>query len=479
MDTLEFSTNSPITEEQIGVLQRIKRNVKRFENEYALYFVECNLPNLRKQLMDELVNTNNLNLLTLNIADYPKDEGLHIDEWIVEQKNKYLIEKPKELLDGINIVGLEQLLPTSSDEQIIKTVSELNWRRSYFQALSTPIIFWLPSYALALLTNQASDFYDWYSDIYHFESNLSQKKFAAFNQYNLLKHPDSKILSQHYQTSAEKEAQLKALRALLDETTTLNDQAYVRTLMADLFFSIGHLDEALMHWKEALQIVIQMDNKVAEQTILSNISQIHQTQGNYDKALDCLLKAQSLGENSNTVSDNGAISNNISLIYIARGNYKKALAELEKSLMMDAGIDDDIALSTRYMNIGGIYYKTGEHDKALNYMTKALELSKDIGNKVGVSNALNGIGSIYHDKGNKDIALRYLMNALDICNEIGNKVLLSTILYNISSIYYEQENFDTSLNYLNKSLDISREIGDTESVEITLGTIDSITQLIN
>ncbi|MFZ3144315.1 tetratricopeptide repeat protein [Psychrobacter glacincola] len=479
MNTLEFSINTPITEEQIEVLQRIRRNIRRSENGYALYFVECNLPNLRRQLIGELDNTDNLSLLTLDIADYPKNEVIHIDEWVHKQKNKYQNAKSKQSLDAINIIGLEQLLPTGSNEQIIKTVSELNWRRSYFQALKVPIIFWLPSYALELLATQASDFYDWYSDIYYFDSNLEQKKLAAFNQYNSLKHPDSKILSQHYQTSTEKESQLKSLRALLDEATTLNDQAYIRTLMADLFFSIGRLDEALMHWKNAMQIVIQMNNKVAEQTILSNISQIYQAQGNYDKALDCLVEAQSLRESLNFISDNGAISNNISLIYIARGDYKKALEELEKALKIDAKTDDDVALSTRYINTGGIYYKTGEYDKALDYMNKALELSKDIGNKVGISHSFNGIANVYNDKGYKDLALQYLEKSLKICEEIGNKVLLSTVLYNISFIYYEQRNFDAALQYLNRSLAISREIGDTESVETTLSNIASIEKLIN
>ena len=90
MDTLGLATNISITEEQKGVLNRIRRNIKRSENEYALYFVECNLPNLRKQLIDELDSTDGLNILTLNLADYPKDKGLHIDEWLSKKKKRYL-----------------------------------------------------------------------------------------------------------------------------------------------------------------------------------------------------------------------------------------------------------------------------------------------------------------------------------------------------------------------------------------------------
>lgn len=475
MGILEFSINTPITEEQIEVLQRIRRNIRRSENEYALYFVECNLPNLRRQLIGELDNTDNLNLLTLDITDYPKNEGIHIDEWVHKQKNKYQNAKSKQSLDAINIIGLEQLLPTGSDEQIIKTVSELNWRRSYFQALSVPIIFWLPSYALALLANQASDFYDWYSDIYHFDSNLEQKKLAVSQQLSSLRHPKTNISAQHYQTLAEKEAHLKTIKSLLDETTTLNDKAYVRTLMADLLHSMGRLNEALKYWAEALEIAIQMNNKMAQQAILNNISQVYQSKGDYDKALEYLIKAQNL----DTKISNGAISNNISLIHIERGDYKSALKELDKSMNLDAETIDNTALTTRYMNIGSIYYKTEEYDKALHYMNKALNISRKIGDKLGLCHCLNGIASVYHDRNNKDMAFKYLKQALEICEELGDKVLSSIVLYNMSSIYYEQGNFDTALKYLNKSLSISREIDDIESIDTTLSTIDSVSKFIN
>ena len=54
------------------------------------------------------------------------------------------------------------------------------------------------------------------------------------------------------------------------------------------------------------------------------------------------MKAQSLGEELNGVSDNGAVSNNISLVYIARGDYKNALKELENSLkIVDAFLFSD------------------------------------------------------------------------------------------------------------------------------------------
>ena len=299
MDTLSLSTNNSITEEQLDVLNRIKRNIKRSENEYALYFVECNLPNLRKQLINELDSTDNLNLLTLDIANYPKDKGLHIDEWVSEQKNKCQNEKSNQILDGINIIGLEQLLPTDSDEQIIKTVSELNWRRSYFQALSIPIIFWLPSYALALLANQASDFYDWYSDIYHFESDLKQKQFAVSQQTNSLRHPKTNIAAYQYQSKEEKEKQIRQLNALLDETRSTNDNAHIKNQIGLLLISMSELDRALNYFQAAQKDYKVMNNQTMIGTIQNNIAHIYHVQGDYSKALDYLQSSLTIHREMN------------------------------------------------------------------------------------------------------------------------------------------------------------------------------------
>ena len=464
----------PVTAEQVEVLNRIRRNIKRSEDEYALYFVECNLPNLRRQLIDELDSTDNLNLLTLNIADYPIDEGLHIDEWINKQKNKCQNEKPKQLLDGINIIGLEQLLPTDSDEQIIKTVSELNWRRSYFQALAVPIIFWLPSYALALLANQASDFYDWYSDIYHFESDLEQKKFAVLQQVSSLRHPKSSIAAHQYQSKTEKEKQLRHLYALLDETRNLDDTATIQNQIGLLLFSIGRQEKAFSCFQCAYDIYRDINNRIGMASTLSNISQILISKGDYSSALDSLKTSLEIIKANKGDIGLGATLNNIGQVYSSIGNHEKALYYYNFGLKTCEQYGDRIGIGSALNNIASIYYDLGEYNNALDYFERSLKTCEEISDKLGLGTSLNNIASIYEIRKDYDKALVYFKRSLNICKEIGNRPGIATALSNIANMYQTWGDYNNAINYYKKSLIIDEETENITGMGLTFNNMAQI-----
>ena len=474
MDILEFSINNPITEEQIEVLQRIRRNIRRSENEYALYFVECNLPNLRRQLIGELDNTDNLNLLTLDIADYPKNEGIHIDEWVHKQKNKYQKAKSKQSLDAINITGLEQLLPTGSDEQIIKTVSELNWRRSYFQALKVPIIFWLPSYALELLATQASDFYDWYSDIYHFESDLKQKQFAVSQQTNSLRHPKTNIAAYQYQSKEEKEKQIRQLNALLDETRSTNDNAHIKNQMGLLLISMSELDRALNYFQAAQKDYKVMNNQTMIGTIQNNIAHIYHVQGDYSKALDYLQSSLTIHREMNNRAELSTALNNLSQLYNTCGDYNKSLEALEQSLVIREEINDISGKGTVLNNISQIYYYHGKFDLALDYLKKSLSIHEKINNKSGFAAALNNISQIHIKLNDYSSASEMLEKSLTISKDIGDKEGIGTTLNNLAVLHYTCGDYDRALECLSSSLIIREEIGDVSATGTILNNISQI-----
>lgn len=472
MDTLDLSAESSITTEQIDVLKRIQRNVKRSDGEYALYFVECNLPNLRRQLIDKLESTSDINLLTLEIADYPKDQGMHIDEWISEQKTRYHnSEKP---LSGINIVGLERLLPTDSNEQIIQTVSELNWRRSYFQALSIPIIFWLPSYALNLLTSNASDFYDWYSDIYHFDSDSTQKNFAISQQMMSLRHPTSHISAHQYLPKQEKEQQLRQLNALIDETNSTNDIAHLKNQMGLLLFSIGLPDKALAAFQDAYLSYQTIGYKSGEAAVLSNISQVLRSQGKSDAALDCLEKSLNIINEDSDKSGLAVTLNNLGQIYYDLGESEKALEYYERSLALCVQAYDKIGIGSTLNNIASIYHTRGDNTNALKYFKSSLNICKEIDDKLGLSNLLGNIGSLYYQDSDNDTALSYFKDSLEVCKEIGNDEGVGEALSNIANIYKDQGDLASALDYFEKSLVTDENIGNETRMILTLNKIAQI-----
>ena len=472
MDTLDLSVENFITTEQINVLKRIERNIKRSDGEYALYFVECNLPNLRRQLIDKLESNSDINLLTLEIADYPKDQGIHIDEWISEQKKRY--QNSKKPLSGINIIGLEHLLPTDSNEQIIQTVSELNWRRSYFQALAVPIIFWLPRYALNLLTSNASDFYDWYSDIYHFDSDSTQKSFAISQQMTSLRHPKSHISAHQYLSKQEKEQQLRQLNALLDETNNINDIAHLKNQMGLLLYSIGLPDKALVAFQDAYLGYQKIGYKSGEAGVLSNISQVLRNQGKNESALDSLKKSLNIINKDSNKSGLAVTLNNLGQVYHDLGELEKALEYYERSLALCVQAYDKIGIGSTLNNIASIYHTRGDNANALKYFKSSLNICKEIDDKLGLSNLLGNIGILYHQDNDNDTALSYFKDSLKVCTEIGDDDGIAEALSNIGNIYKDQGNLASALEYFEKSLAIDEKIKNETRMILTLNKIAQI-----
>lgn len=519
MDTLDISVEDTITEEQLELLKRMQRNIKRSKGKYALYFVECNLPNLSKQLINKLDSSDSTNFLNLDIAAYPKDLGIHIDEWVSEKKKQYQKKNHKKLLDGINIIGLERLLPTDSDVQIIRTVSELNWRRGYFQALAVPIIFWLPSYALKLLTENANDFYDWYSDIYHFDSNAYQKDFAITQQVTSLRHPKSKIAAHQYQSQQEKEHQLRQLQALLDETNNIYDVANIKNQMALLLLSIGFLDKALLYFQEAYNIQKDTDHNLGQAEILSNISQVFVAKGDYSAALDILetslntinektdktaldvtlnnigLIYDHLGdtekalsyyknsleacEKSNDMVGMGAILNNIASLYYDRGDINTASTYFQKALAICKEIDDKLGVANTLLNIGSIYLNQQDYDNANSYLKEALSIFREIGHKIGTGKTLSGIANIYASQGDLATALTYLEESASYYETVGSKLNLAEVFSKIAQIYSDQGKYRKAAKYLEESVDIYKNTNEKKALAYSSYNLGSILQKIN
>lgn len=474
MDKLNPLTYSPITKEQIETLHRIQRNISRSHNQYALYFVECNLPNLRRQIIDELNSTNNLHLLTLDIADYPEEEALHIDEWINKKKTQDQNENPKKILSGINIIGLERLLPTDSNEQVIKTVSELNWRRSYFQALSVPVIFWLPSYVLTLLANQASDFYDWYSDIYYFNSGDHQQKQAYFQQVKSLRHPKSDISAHLYQSKQEKDKQLRQLLSLLDEENTSNDKAYIRNQIGLLFFSMGEVEKSLSNFKKSYALYKELNLDFDVAVVLNNMSQVFVTRGDYKLALENLGNALNLIKKSDNNLDISATINNIGQVYAFLGNYDDALINYETALKISRGLKDRSGVSSALNNIASVFHVRGDYINALRYFNESLNVCKENGDKSGISKILNNIASIYEVKEDYESANIYFKQSLEICNTIGDKLGIATTLSNMANIFKSQGNYNLALDYLEKSLTIDIETKNKVGMSINFNNFSQV-----
>ena len=202
-----------------------------------------------------------------------------------------------------------------------------------------------------------------------------------------------------------------------------NNTGYYYSILGNFFTNIViDLPDALLFHRKTLSFNEKRFglNHIDTAVSYNNIGRVYFAQGDYESALEYLLKAVGICEKIPCPdhSDIATFHNNIGMIYSHQGEYGKALEYLFKALDIRENFfgteHPDTAIS--YNNIGTAYYEQGDYGKALEYSFKALDIrEKMLGpNHPDLAGAYNNIGMIYSYQGDFDKALEYLFKALDI-----------------------------------------------------------------
>lgn len=144
-----------------NVLTSIERHISRHDNEFCLFFVECDSQRRCKAMINAMTHKYGSELITVNYDDFESNESAYLDEWLID-----IIEwqKKRRYIAALNIIGFENLL-LENTETVFRTVNAMNLRRSNFKKIGVPVFFWVTSKAISELANNAPDFYDWHTDV--------------------------------------------------------------------------------------------------------------------------------------------------------------------------------------------------------------------------------------------------------------------------------------------------------------------------
>lgn len=185
----------------------------------------------------------------------------------------------------------------------------------------------------------------------------------------------------------------------------------------------------------------------------NNLGSVYWQQGEYEKALECDLKAlvireKVLGENHPVTAES---YNNIGSVYQKQGDYEEALYYHKKALKIRKEVlgyqHPDTA--TSYSNIGEVRNEQGSYKEALEFHKKALVIRKNNFDKepAKVADTYNNIGLVYLGKGNYKKSLKYYEKALTIYKrDPDTKQLdIAESYNNIGKVYYFVGKFDNAL----------------------------------
>ncbi len=139
-------------------LPRLMRALRRAQG-FSLYFVRCNLPQMRRELS---------NWIKQNLAKPVVEIDLH-DTQIADPILAITASAentPEQAV--LFVMGLEYWLTELNPERQRETIRALNWRRNELARINRPLVFFVPEFTIPLLAEGAPDFWDWHSGLYEF-----------------------------------------------------------------------------------------------------------------------------------------------------------------------------------------------------------------------------------------------------------------------------------------------------------------------
>lgn len=224
--------------------------------------------------------------------------------------------------------------------------------------------------------------------------------------------------------------------------------------------------EALRHFQAALAAAEKMKSPRMVAILSVSLGAVYSDKGEYDKALEYLMKAKSAYEEAGTVNIL-SLYNNIGYLYSKQERFREALEwflqGIESGEKIGANTDDE--LIRLYSNAGSTNIELGKYDYALANMYKALQQQQAKGNSRSAAVTLSAIGHAYlgavmhkspdmpdslmNSQSNLEKAKRYMDQALALSRELGMKDIVLEVYSNYVDYYKLRGNYKEAFTYYN------------------------------
>ena len=338
----------------------------RLARGFALFFVRCNVPAYRAELVAHL---------KAQLARPVVEVDLEGEPDVYPAVARAAGSSAEDAV--LFVYGLEHHLPSGDPERAQQTLRALNWRRAAYQRLGRPLAFWLPEYALAMVAREAPDFYDWNSGVSEIEVPQPQREALLADALAL---PDEAEASLPVE---EKRARLRLLEGLWEEyrgESLAERQARLQVAlkMARLHESLGDYSQARRLYEESLHIAEELGDRAGVARVLHNLGVLAQQQGDYGQARhlyqESLRIAEELGDRAGVAS----LLHNLGSVLQALGDRAGAKACYERALRIDEAAfgPDHPNVARDVNNLGGVLQALGDLAGAKACYERALRIGE-------------------------------------------------------------------------------------------------------
>lgn len=194
----------------------------------------------------------------------------------------------------------------------------------------------------------------------------------------------------------------------------------------------------------------------------------HEKQGNYDKALELIFKADSLTNIYNFHKYDFLIKFTIGMIYSTRGDSKTAIKHLEESLAIGKEIDNYKAIGSSFVHLGYAHTMLGNFEKATEYFSNAFDVYKTNKDEKRLSKCHLYLGILHNRMREPKKAIDEFNTAIHISTEEKDTAQMIAILQNLMSTHAILGNTDQAFELYSKRGELIEKIEYPENKKLDL-----------
>lgn len=203
----------------------------------------------------------------------------------------------------------------------------------------------------------------------------------------------------------------KALKNLKDAELSeyTRGTANAKLTAAAVSFLNSRNDAALRYLNDSLQWFSSNKGEKGYLRAMLLEGNIHESFGNYDKALALWLEALKASKEQDDRESEAEACSQLGLVYSRLGNYDKSLRFLNSGLKLREEMNEWNAAASSLNRIGMVMRKMKKYEESLDYYFKSLEIRKKNNQKAAIPWTLLGIATTCEESGRTDEALRYFL----------------------------------------------------------------------
>ena len=196
--------------------------------------------------------------------------------------------------------------------------------------------------------------------------------------------------------------------------------------LARLLGRAGFGFKARYQWDEAEQALteaIELYRRFAGETtefadLLNKLADVLQWKTDYERAVDILLEALRIFQQSGNVLGEANCIQSLGEIALRRSQHDEARARYEEALPLYRQVGSVLGEANCIYSLGDIALRRSQHDEARARYEEALPLYRQVGDVIGEANCIRSLGDIALEQGERDNAKHSFIKALELYEQI-------------------------------------------------------------